>query len=269
MGISGAMFWPSLIAWLAGSSDEKSLLLEKLTRFNIIWCIGAAIGPLIAGVLFQVNSRLPFYLAVFVSFVTVLLILRKPHEISKESHLIPEHICLKKIDCGPQRKPCPKSTFSCVYAAWIANFVTYFSVGIISLLVPPTVNRNRSPTVNFENSNVFIIVSQDFTFYLLGRGSRWHHQSMFLIHFQLLEVIGLMLILLSNFPFLFVVAFILIEAGAGMTYFLSIFYSLSTHQNKGTKSGVHIAMVGGGGLVGPLVGEVLGQVYTLKPPIYM
>lgn len=52
----------------------------------------------------------------------------------------------------------------------------------------------------------------------------------------------------------------------GITYTSSIFYSLHREGNRGTMSGFHEAVLGGGALVGPLLGGIAGKFFGLRAP---
>ena len=265
LGIAGAMFWPSLEAWIA-ERENKEPLTKRISFFNVSWCAGAAVGPLVGGVLFQLNHRLPLYLASFLSLLMAFLILNEPLDEKREdSFALREDLSERNID--PEgNSPSRGKAFSYLYAAWIANFTGYFSIGMIRYLFPKlSVQLNIQPFILGILLGV-VALSQTLTFYILGRVSFWHYRWLPLFSLQLLGIIGLIFIFLGNSLTIFLLAFILVGVGAGMSYFSSIFYGLSGHQDRGTKSGIHEAVLGGGALFGPLVGGIFAQAYSLRTP---
>lgn len=271
MGIAGAMFWPSLEAWLA-ERGEKQSLLRRTTHFNLSWCMGAAVGPLIGGTLFQINIRFPLYFAVLASLIIVLTLKIK---IKEERFSVRKKTCLGRMailaeqNCNFEKRfsaSLMNPSLAYLYAAWIANFTGYFTLGMIRYLFP-----KLSTEIGIQPPILGILMflmaaSQTLTFYILGKTSRWHYRPLPLISLQLLGMVGLMFILVSNSLFFFICAFLLIGVGAGMTYFSSIFYGLNTFRDKGTRSGIHEAVLGSGFLVGPLAGGILAQTYSLRTP---
>lgn len=61
-------------------------------------------------------------------------------------------------------------------------------------------------------------------------------------------------------------AMILLGLSAGVTYFSSIFYSLYGSTAKGKHSGIHEAVLGIGGLFGPLAGGLLAANLGIRAP---
>jgi len=269
VGVSGAMFWPSLEV-LVAHMKTGGPLPRRVSLFNISWCMGAAVGPLVGGVLFQLNLHLPFYLAGFLSLSISLFILRE--FLTNEAENSPDNStgALPEED-PPLEEYLPlnisqKRASLYLYAAWIANFASYFSVGMIRYLFPKlSVQLGIQPSVLGILLGI-VALFQTLTFYVLGKTVRWHYKWMPLVLLQILGAVGLLLVFLGSSLFIFLLAFMLIGIGGGMTYFSSIFYSLNGHQSKGAKSGIHEAVLGSGALFGPLIGGILAQAYTLRTP---
>jgi MFS family permease len=271
VGISGAMFWPSLEAWLA-ERGEKQSLLRRTTHFNLSWCMGAAVGPLIGGSLFQINIRFPLYFAVVASliiFITIEIKVKEPSFSVRKKTFLGGMAISPEQNCDFEKR-FPSSlinpSLTYLYAAWIANFTVYFTLGMIRYLFPKLSTEIGIQPPILGILMFLIAASQTLTFYVLGKTSRWHYRPLPLISLQLVGMVGLMFIFVSNSLFFFICAFLLIGVGAGMTYFSSIFYGLNTLTGRGARSGIHEAVLGSGFLVGPLAGGILAQAYSLKTP---
>jgi len=261
MGAAGAIFWPSFEVWMTEAGKNEPLL-KRISFFNISWCLGTGTGPLIAGVLFEVHPRFPFYFASFLSLVITFVILKELFQ-NKEKHIL----STGKNLLGKSSPSNSKEIFSYyLYIGWIANFANYFCIGIIRYLFPKlSVQIGIAPF--FIGILLFTIsLFQTFTFYILGKTSTWHYKLMPLVFLQLLGICGLLLVFFGNSPIFFLFAFMFIGIGAGMAYFSSIFYSLSDVKGKGQKSGIHEAVLGSGSLFGPLIGGATAEVYTLRFP---
>jgi len=268
VGISGAMFWPSLEVLVAqmGTAD---FLPKRVSLFNISWCMGAAVGPLIGGMIFQVGARFPFYLASLLSLLMSLLIAGELFKDKGEKVFDdPEENFLKENPSGKHSisNLSQEKTSSYLYVAWMANFANYFSVGTLRYLFPKlSVQLGIQPSILGILFGI-IALFQTLTFYLLGKTIRWHYKLMPLIFLQLLGAFGLFLVFFTSSSLIFLLAFMFIGIAGGMTYFSSIFYSLNDCKNRGTKSGIHEAVLGSGALFGPLVGGVFAQAYSLRIP---
>jgi MFS family permease len=81
-GISMAFFalaWPALQSWLGAQSDPK-LRTKSFSHFNIAIGLGLTVGPLVAGLIYQVDFRLAFLSVLLMSACAALLIVRLPRE---------------------------------------------------------------------------------------------------------------------------------------------------------------------------------------------
>jgi len=264
-GIAGAMFWPSLEAWIAERGKGK--LIKRISFFNISWSLGISVGPLISGVLFELNYHFPFYFAALISLGVIYLVLKKlPASCEKKEKIAAVDNVLTVKDYFPQKDFSRSRNSSYLHAAWVANFTGWFVVGTIRYLFPKlSVEMGIKPSI-LGILIFFLSVSQAFFFYVLSRNSRWHYQLFPLVFFQTLGIMGLLLIFFFPSIFIFVFSFVFIGIAGGFTYFSSIFYSLNGTEDKGTKAGIHEVFVGAGGLAGPLIGGIFAQIYNLRIP---
>ena len=265
VGIAGAMFWPSFEVWLTQMRMRESLL-KRVSFFNISWCLGSGIGLLIAGILFEAYSHLPFYFASFLSLAIIFLIVGKLRKKKRDA---------LSIDSGGKRMENNSFLDSSssgqnapfyLYIGWIANFANYFCIGMIRYLFP-----KLSIHIGIKPSIIGVLLFtvaffQTVAFYMLGKTERWHYKGTPLILSQLLVIFGLVLIFLGSTVISFLIAFMFIGVGGGLIYFSSIFYSLNNLEGKGQKSGIHEAVLGTGLLLGSLVGGAIAEAFTLRSP---
>jgi len=259
LGISDAMFWPSIEAWIGERRKGKSLL-QQISRFGVFLRIGFIIGPIIGGHFFQISPRSPFYIACFFYFIVFFMILKEPSKTEYKTSLS------SKGDTSKQNNNYTTIHSSYLYVAWIANFASYFSFGILRYIFPKLFIG-----IGFSSSTLGVLmstisVSQAFTFYILGQTSRWHYRLAPLLSAQLLIAFALILIFLNNSLIIFFLSFIFIGIGMGICSFSSLFYSINTYHNRGARAGIHETFLGSGVLMGPLVGGITAQIYSLKTP---
>jgi len=258
IGASQALFWPIYEAWLAervGGGD----LLKRIRNFNLFWTIGVTFGPFIAGNVYGVNHTLPFYITVTASMVNLIIIVSQTNIYGKDegSASMDETVC---ISPGIRR--------IYLHIAWIANFASWFTLGILRNIAPKLMLQMGIRERTFGNLMLVNGLSQFLMFLFLGTPylRRWHYRLSPLLAFQFAGVIGFFIIwIVTNIP-LWLLAFFAIGTTSGMTYFCSIYYSLHGHVDKGAKSGFHEAILGGGALLGPFLGGALADLFGLKSP---
>ena len=258
IGISQAFFWPIYEAWFAehvGGGD----LLRRIRTFNLFWTVGVTLGPFIAGNIYEMNHALPFYVTVTTSMINLIIIISqsKTHGKSEDAASIDESASVS-----------PKVRRMYLHIAWIANFASWFTLGILRNLGPKLMLQMGIPARTFGNLMLVNGLSQLLMFLFLGTPypRRWHYKLSPLLSFQFVGVTAFFGIwFVTNIP-LWMLAFFAIGTTSGMTYFCSIYYSLHGHFDKGNKSGFHEAILGSGALLGPFLGGVSADLLGLKSP---
>lgn len=258
IGIGAAMFWPTLEAWIA-EREEKKPLARKMGIFNTSWSLGQALGPLAGGMLFAISLRLPFYLVFLVGLFSFFILLKgiPGDDLSKRS---------RSIDNSSPSSSINSSYSFYVNISRIANFTLWFSLGVIRYIFPK-LGTNLGISSSFLGLLMFALFSsQTLIFYGLGIFRNWQYTIYPLIFFQVLALSGLAIIFFSSSFVLFLLAFLLIGAGIGMTHSSSLFHSVNTVLQKGPRAAVHEIFLAAGGLSGPLIGGIIAQRFSLRTP---
>jgi len=259
LGTAGAMFWPTLEAWIA-EKESKRTLTQKMALFNISWSTGFAVGPLIGGILFGMNFKLPFYFAFFVSVLVLFVLLYKTPKVSlaTKSKSFTDKTLLSED---------PPDSFSLyIKISRMANFILCLCLGMMRYIFPELATELQiSPS--FLGLLFFILAfSQMLTFYGLGRVHQWHYRVFPLALFQLIAAVGLIVIFTASSLPLFLLAFVFIGVGLGMTFSSSLFYSINITSQKGPSAAIHEPVLMSGFLLGPLIGGAVAQRLSLRAP---
>lgn len=252
-GIGMALFWPTYEAWLAereGAGD----LIRRITTFNLFWTVGITIGPMISSYLYKgTNPVLTFYLAGGFSLINWIT-LESQTIVNRKNLRSPEHLVL--IEAPPHA-----AHHIYLRIARIANFASWFSLGIVRHIAPKLTVEAGIPAMAFGNLMLVMGTTQLIGFLWLGtnRAERWHYRLPPLIGVQLLAIIAFLAIALMPHGLYWTCAFAVIGLSGAVTYFSSMYYSLHAQKDKGNKSGVHEAVLGSGLLLGPFFGGMLAD----------
>ena len=251
-GISFALFWPPLEAWLADLSPARDLR-RNFGIFNIAWSTGAAPGPFLAGL--AIGVGVTFSLAISVALIAIAGIM----------------VAVKGgIDGKEDRTSIPTEdevrSRRFLHLAWVANFATWFTIGIIRSLFPKLAEGMGmgSPSIGVLLS--VITCSQVGVFALLARTSSWHYRLTPLIFSQFVLLVVSMLMYSQSDFFILIMVMVLMGGCTGICYFSSIYYSLNTPTARGVRSGIHEALIGLGIVAGPLTGGIVAQQWGLRTP---
>lgn len=252
-GVGMALFWPTYEAWLA-EREGAGTLIRRITTFNLFWTIGITIGPMISSYLYQGNSPvLAFYLAGGFSLINWIT-LESQITVNREDVCSLGHPVL--IEAPPHA-----THHVYLKIARIANFASWFSLGILRHIAPKLTVEAGIPAIAFGNLILVLGTTQLIGFLWLGtnRATRWHYRLPPLIGVQLLAIISFLALGLMPYGFYWTCAFAAIGLSGAVTYFSSMYYSLHAQQDKGNKSGGHEAVLGSGLLLGLFFGGVLAD----------
>jgi len=259
VGVGAAMFWPALEVWIAEKENKKPLI-RRIGLFNVSWSMGLTIGPLVGGILFGIYLKLPYYFALFVSLCVFFILLWRTQKVSFSTSTR-----ISRPQSSFSEDP-PKEASLYIQISRVANFALWFSIGTIRYMFPK-LGTELGISPSFLGVLMFTLpLSQTLTFYILGVSSRWHYHIFPLVFSQFIAILGLLVVfIVTAFP-LFLLAFVFIGIGIGMTHFSSLFYSINVTFGKGSGAGIHETVLGTGGLLGSLLGGVVAEVFSLRAP---
>jgi MFS family permease len=153
-----------------------------------------------------------------------------------------------------------------LHLAWVANFATYFTIGIIRSLFPKLGGQlgMSSPSIGALLSA--ITFTQVLIFALLARTSSWHYRLAPLLVSESILLAGSLLIYVGTGFGQFLLPMVMAGGCAGIAYFSSIYYSINRPARLGARSGLHEALIGLGVVAGPLTGGIVAQRWNLRSP---
>ncbi len=259
VGLGAAVFWPAMIRWL-GEDERADRLRVRVGNYNIAVIGGVMFGPLTAGLLFPLDPRLPFVVSA-VLILAILAIFRwgyRPPRAGERGIPPPA--------APPEDSDRTRPGFD--YLAWTANFSAWFAIGTAQALFPELALRLPAPISERALGIMISLIAagQVGVFILLRRWRGWHYRYGYLLLFQLLGFVGLLVLALNNNQALFYAGFLGIGFAGGMTYFSSIYYSVHQQKEKGKKGGFHESFLGLGVALGPLAGGLAGRELGLRAP---
>jgi MFS family permease len=262
LGCGMASFWPVLEAWMSeeGGAEE---VRKELGAFNVSWSAGGAIGPFIAGFLYTKSVILAFACAgagaLFVSFLATLH--KKPR--------VPLHPVGGGKTAAPAGNDSESVSRSTLYAAWIANFASWFTISEIRVLFPKLgLDLGMQPWV-IGTIMFFLSLALTVMFYVMGVSGRWHNKTAPLLCAQVFLVILLLASAIFDSPLAFGIIFSGLGIGYGVTYSYSLYCSVVGSLNKGAASGRHEMVLGTGALLGPLIGGAAADFFNAPRAPYL
>ncbi len=257
-GCGMALFWPVLEAWLSEEGDADEIR-RGLGGFNVSWSAGGALGPFVGGILYTLSATLAFMFAASGMLLVAWLALL---------HKKPKAAAGHDVAVAPENdvEPVPRSL---LYAAWIANFASWFAISEIRVLFPRLgLDLGMQPWV--IGTIMFSLgVALTAMFHVMGASGRWHGKASPLLCAQAFIIVLLFLSIRFDSAFALGIVFAGLGVGFGVTYSYSLYCSIVGSLNKGAASGRHEMVLGIGALLGPLMGGIAAEMFHTQRAPYV
>ena len=257
-GFCLSIYWPSLQAWIADRQTGTGLARD-IGAFNMSWTAATLAGPILSGSLYSLYAGLPFLVAAGIALMLFLLVFTTVHE-----NRLPS---AEKEETADTEISNRRRSF--LYAAWVANFASWFIIGNVRYQFPKLARELNIPPHLIGLVLGFLGLALFSGFFFLRKTNRWHFTRDFLFGAQILSLAGILLIIVSNEPTLFASAFVMIGLSCSVTYYSSLYYAVRLLKKKGRGSGLHESILGGGAVLGPILGGVAAQYAGLRAPYFL
>jgi MFS transporter, DHA1 family, multidrug resistance protein len=256
-GLGMATFWPAFQAWIA-ENRKRPALARDVGSFNMSWTASHLVGPTLAGFLFALHARLPFWMA-----AALCLLLFQTMRVSAEE---------RTPRLQPEAEPLPAEPGGgfferrFLFAVWLANFASFFILGNARYQFPKLAREMAMSSYTIGLLMSCIGLAQFLGFFFLRGGERWHFNKRYLLGAQALAALGLGLMTVSTRAALFAAAFAMLGFCASLTYYSSLYYTVRLLKKKGRGAGLHESILGGGVVLGPLLGGFAAHQAGLRAP---
>ena len=257
-GLGLSIYWPSLQAWIADhpTGAGQGGLARDIGTFNLSWTAATLAGPILSGFLYSLYPRLPFLVGAAMALMLFTLVFTSVHE----GKLRPDEKSPSvDLETSSRRR-------NFLYAAWVANFASWFIMGNTRYQFPKLARELSIPPQTIGMLLGFVGLALFTGFFLLRRTDRWLFSKGYLFGAQILAVAGLLLIGISKKPIFFALAFVMFGLSCSLTYYSSLYYAVQLLKKKGRGTGLHESIVGGGAVLGPILGGVAAQYAGLRAP---
>ena len=258
VGTSTAFFWPPLEHHIARNKPSHDLY-GALSRFNLWWGSGYAIGTVTCGLLLEWDSRAAFLTA---AACVVPVLVGSPF-LSGNPRI--------EIKTGVHNGVSPgnvsiddRRLFLTLSRVFI--FLTYASAGAILALFPKLGDELHFGKPLVSRVLAFFYIGQLLSFFILSKTSRWHYNLTLLLVAQALCAAAFVTAFVWNRTAVFSGAFGAIGLVAGLSYFSSLYYTLHEPVFRTSLAGVHEAILAAGRLFGPLSLGAVASCFNLKTP---
>jgi predicted MFS family arabinose efflux permease len=252
VGFTVALFWPPVMGWLAAGYEGQGLN-RVIARFNLAWSAGGVIGPFVAGLLTEVDLRLPL-------FVGAALILVNAAIIGLASILVGTIRDDRYLERPAGSPAGPDASTPLRFPAWVAVVAAYVALGTI-LIVFPLYGRE---VLGLPESRVGAILllrglAASLTFILVGSSERWHFRRAAIPVPQALLAVTLVLMVFARTSIAFTLLIGLMGAAVAGAYTMSVFHGAAGSTDRTRRMAIHEALLTVGSVAGSAIGGALYQ----------
>ncbi len=271
-----AFVWPALHSWVGAGPDPR-VRKRHMVWFNLAWSSGFAVGPLLAGPLYDYDYRAPFVLLGALGVLSVLLVRSVPHEIDYFGSASTAQL--------EARARHDRASEIFLYTSWCATFLATAFGAVTRSVFPDRMQElvgNGSLRLLFEeNAAQFLTVdpatklswpssalgiATAVTFVLLATTNRWRHRFGPLLGMQAVVAAALYVLGQTTSLVVMTACFAVIGANHALAFFSSAYYSLAIPEQKHRRASMNEAAVGFGGFTGAIVFGYIAGKYAFSIP---
>ena len=245
--------WPAMEALVSEGETERSLP-QMLGVYNVVWATCAAASYFFGGALFEQLGPASIYWLPTCAYAVQLLLAgwlaaKQPlAPVNPRSPPPPAH----RPDVAAYGQPISPRTFQRM--AWLANPFACIGISTLLAMIP-----GRARELHLSTTATGWLCSVWFfgrlaAFILLWRWTGWHYRFRWLLGAFLGLMGGFVVVLVARDLWLVLAAEVLLGLSVGLLYYSSLFYSMDVGDAKAEHGGVHEAVMGAGGCLGPAVG---------------
>lgn len=250
IGFFMSLFWPPIMGWLSAGA-EGAHLNRRIAWFNLSWSLGVIVGPFLAGLLTEVNSRLPLYVgAVGFALVglTTLAASLFLESIRTDTHRDPPRSAARAADNSTPLR----------YPSWVGLVGAYALLGTLSIVFPLFARDHLAVRESVIGAGLLVRgVALAVGFVVAGRTVGWHFRKLpILVPTVVLICVSVLLAFVDT-----LLGFALLIPVVGLavagSYSLSVFYGVAGSVERARRMGVHEALLTVGIIAGSFGGGML------------
>lgn len=277
LGLGGmALTWPAFHSWIGGEPDPAQRA-RHMSWLNIGWSGGAAVSPLFAGPLYDLDYRYPFIGAIVFCVVVVLVLRTVPHE-----HAHFGEASQEQLDA---RADHDRTALTFLWPAWLSVFVVHALGAALRNVYPKRVDElvkegalrwftetDASAFLSHNPATIFGLLAFAFNFgtaaafFGMGRTQGWKLRFATMLWPQLAAMAAVYLLATTHSIIAMSLGAAAIGAALGMCFFACSYYCLADPAMKHRRSALNEGMVGAGALVGSFAfGQAAALLGTTVP----
>ena len=259
-GAAMSLFWPFLMTWVS-ADYEGAVLNRRLGTYNGMWSSAVIIGPLIGGVLVEMNTLGPIVVAV-VCLAVCYVLLCLAHDGSAGTAASVRPVDAPEIYFD--RKLLLRFRWMArvtLFCSWVCLGVTRSQFALLFTSMGFSETQFGIIVTLFGICNFVVLTGA-------GRFGFWHFKPALLLGVQMVLALSLFLIIFGRTLWAFVPAFVIMGSSFGFAYSSHLYYGACGSKKRSTQMSIHEVTISLGVIVGSGVGGYLSRNFGIYSPYW-
>lgn len=259
-GAAMSLFWPFLMSWVSVDYEGPELN-RRLGTYNGMWSSAAIMGPLIGGVLVDINTLGPIVVgAVCLAVCFALLCLAHDGSASKTVSVQP--VREAEVSLDQRLLLCFK------WMARIALFCSWACLGVTRSQFALLFTDFGFSETQFGIIITIFGICNFLALTVAGRLFFWHFKPVLLFCVQAILALSLFLIIFGRTLWAFVPAFVIMAVGFGFAYSSHLYYGACGSKKRSARMAIHEVTISIGVIVGAGAGGYLSGNFGVYWPYW-
>lgn len=249
-GFFMALLWPQIESWLSRGKEHADLN-RATSAFNVSWTVGAAVSPLIVGILLTYSFVIPLIVSILLFFLVFLSLFLATLLVPTLRTVVSESQSVRKEEAEDHSTPLRFLCWAGVCTAYIALSVTLVIFPLYALDNLPF-SEGTVGVLLFLRAMVTVVM-----FVVLGKTSLWHFNKAIVRLVQFLFAFVCLSGIFAESFFGYAVFFSLFGLLFACMYSFSIFHGASGSVQRTRRMMIHEALLTAGTIIGSSAGGAL------------
>ena len=252
-----SLLWPQIEGWFS-RGKEGAQLSRVSNAFNFSWSSGVGVSSLVAGVLVERSTTLPFFVSIVLFFLVFLMI-------ATSSALVPGIRAMKsEKEENRDTEKVDESTPLRFYC-WIGVIILYTGMSVILTIFPLYAQDVLLISESFTGLLLlFRGLATCISFLLLGKFDFWHFKKRYVFLIQTLFALSCLVLTGFSSMTAYGLFFLLFGILFATAYAQSMFHGASGSINRSQRMIVHEVLLTVGTIIGAIMGGYLYETYSFS-----
>jgi len=259
-GAAMSLFWPFLMSWVS-ADYEGPVLNRRLGTYNGTWSSAAIIGPLIGGVLVDINTMGPVVVgAVCLIVCFVLLCLAHDGSAGSAVSVLPVNAPETSFDHGLLLRFKWMARIA-LFSSWVCLGITRSQFALLFTGLGFSETQFGIMITIFGICNFMVLTGA-------GRLAFWHFKPVLLLSVHVILALSIFMIIYGRTLWAFVPAFVIMGYGFGFAYSSHLYYGACGSKKRSAQMAIHEVTISLGVIVGAGAGGYLSGNFGIYWPYW-